>query len=148
MTTDEMTNKNYDYLMGLLCPWGSLDVWHMIKHAEDCNISMNELAEILHEQAENWGINLYDELTDVNALLNNYILNEATVDINNILDIDIINDYNVYYFANYLNCPLQYSNEAREAIEEAIKEKEVTSNDFEACALYVLDEMGVTFDNV
>ena len=144
MTTDEMTNRDYDYLMNLLCPWGSLDVWHMVKNAEECDISMNELAEILQDQAENWGVNLYDSHTDVNALLNNYILNEATADINAVLDIDIINDYDVYYFANYLDCPLQYSNECQEAIEEAIKEKEATRDDFNNYALYVLDEMGVS----
>ena len=55
---------------------GKLRCWHMVKHAEECDISMNELAEILQDQADNWGVNLYDGHTDVNALLNNYILNE------------------------------------------------------------------------
>lgn len=146
MATDEMTNKNYDYLMNLLCPWGSLDVWHMVKRAEACDIYMHELAEILQDQAENFCINLYDSHTDVNALLNDYILQQARNDIESVLGIDIVNDYDVYFFANYLDCPLQYSNECQEAIEEAIKEKEVTSDDFDNYALYVLDEMGVTFE--
>lgn len=148
MTTDEMTSRNYDYLMKLLCPWGSRDVWHMVKHAEECNISMNELAEILQEQAEHWGINLYMTYTDVNALLNDYILQQATSNIEDKLSIDIINDYDVYFYANYPDCPLQYSNECQEAIEQAIKEKEATRDDFNNYALYVLDEMGVTIDNV
>lgn len=146
MTTDEMTNKDYDYLMNLLCPWGSLDVWHMVKHAEECNISMNELSEILQDQADNWGINLYDGDTDVNALLNDYILQQARNDIESVLEIDIVNDYDVYFFANYLDCPLQYSNECQEAIEQAIKEKEATRDTFDNYALYVLDEMGVSFE--
>lgn len=144
--TDEMTNRNYDYLMNLLCPWGSLDVWHMVKHAEECDISMNELSEILQDQAENFCINLYDAHTDVNALLNDYILQQARNNIESVLDIDIVNDYDVYFFANYLDCPLQYSNECQEAIEEAIKEKEVTKDDFDNYALYVLDDMCINFD--
>ena len=146
MTTDEMTNKDYDYLMGLLCPWGSLDVWHMVKNAESCDISMNELSDILQEQAENWGINLYDSQTDVNALLNDYILNQARNDIEELTGIDILNDFDVYFFANYLDCPLQYSTECQEAIEQAIKEKQLTRNDFDNYALYVLDEMYINFD--
>lgn len=144
--TDEMTNRDYDYLMGLLCPWGSLDVWHMVKHAENCDISMNELAEILQDQADNLGINLYNGSTDVNALLNDFILNEARNDIENQLNIDIVNDYDVYYFANYLDCPLQYSTDCQEAIEEAIKENKLTRDDFNNYALYVLDDMCVNFD--
>ena len=75
MTADEITSKNYDLLMCNLCPWGSLDVWHMVKTAEEVGMDMYTLAEILQEQAENWGINLYNDnpTTDVNALLNDYI---------------------------------------------------------------------------
>ena len=146
MTADEMTNRDYDYLMNLLCPWGSLDVWHMVKHAESCNISMNELSEILQDQADELGINLYDSHTDVNALLNDYILRQAANDIESQTDIDIINDYDVYFFANYLDCPLQYSTECQEAIEQAIKEKQLTRDDFDNYALYVLDDMCINFD--
>ena len=146
ITTDEMTSKNYDYLMGLLCPWGSLDVWHMVKHAESCNISMNELSEILQDQADAFGINLYDSHTDVNALLNDYILEQARNNIESLTDIDIVNDYNVYYFANYLDCPLQYSTECQEAIEQVIKEKQMTIYDFDNYALYVLDDMHINFN--
>lgn len=144
--TDEMTSRNYDYLMGLLCPWGSLDVWHMVKHAEECNISMNELSEILQDQADNWEINLYDSQTDVNALLNDYILHQARNDIESETDIDIIDDFDVHYFANYLDCPLRYSKECVEALENTIKKNELTRDDFNNYALYVLDEMGVSLE--
>ena len=146
MTTEEQTNRDYDLLMGRLCPWGSLDVWHMVKNAEECNINMYDLADILQEQAENWCINLYDDHTDVNALLNDYILNQARNNIEEVLNIDIVDDYDVYFFANYLDCSLQYSNECQEAIEEAIKENQVTREDFDNYALYVLDEMCINFD--
>lgn len=149
MTADEMTSRNYDLLMCQLCPWGSSDVWHMIKTAEEVGLNMYDLAEILQEQAENLGINLYNDnpTTDVNALLNDYILNEARNDIEELTSIDIVNDYDVYFFANYLDCPLQYSNEAQEAIETAIKEKELKRDDFNTYSLYVLDEMCINFEN-
>lgn len=149
MTADEMTSRNYDLLMCQLCPWGSSDVWNMIKTAEEVGLNMYDLAEILQEQAENWGINLYNDnpTTDVNALLNDYILNEARNDIEELTSIDIVNDYDIYFFANYLDCPLQYSNEAQEAIQTTIKEKELKRDDFNTYSLYVLDEMCINFEN-
>ena len=140
---DEMTNKDYDYLMGLLCPWGSLDVWHMVKRAEECDLSMCDVCDILQDTAEELGINLYDHSTDVNALLNMHILEQVRQDIENSTDIDIVNDYDVYFFANYLDCPLQYSTECKEALENVIKERQLTEDNFNACALYVLSEMGI-----
>lgn len=145
-TADEITSRNYDYLLNLLCPWGSSDVWHMIKTAEEVDLSMCELAEILQEQAENWGINLYNDnpTTDVNALLNEYILGQARQDIEDLTGIDIINDYDVYFFQNYLDCPLFYSTECQETIEEVIREKELSEKDFNVYSLYVLNEMGIS----
>ena len=140
---DEMTNKDYDYLMSLLCPWGSLDVWHMVKRAEECNLSMCDVRDILQDTAEELGINLYDYSTDVNALLNMHILEQARQDIESNTGIDIVNDYDVYFYANYLDCPLQHSTECQEALEDVIKEKQLTEDNFNACALYVLSEMGI-----
>ena len=147
-TAHEITSKNYDELMCQLCPWGSSDVWHMIKTAEAVNLNMYELAEILQDQAENWGINLYNDnpTTDVNALLNDYILNQARNNIEKLTGIDIVNDYGVYFFANYLDCPLQYSTEVQEAIEKAIKEKELKESDFNTYSLYVLNEMYISIE--
>lgn len=145
MTSDEITSKDYDLLLNRLCPWGSLDVWHMVKHAESCGIDMYKLAEILQDQAESFCVNLYDEHTDVNALLNDYILNQARVNIEGFTDIDIL-DYDVYYYANYLDCPLQYSDECVEVLEKAIEEKELTKDDFNKYALYVLEDMGISFE--
>lgn len=120
MAIDEMTSKNYDLLISNLCPWGSLDVWHLVKHAESLDIQMYELAEILQDQAESFCVNLYKNSTDVNALFNDYVLNQARQNIEDNTDIDIL-DYDTYYFANYLDCPLQYTNECVEALEKAIK---------------------------
>ena len=147
-TADEITSRNYDELMGQLCPWGSSDVWNMIKTAEAVDLNMYELAEILQEQAENWGINLFNDspTTDVNALLNDYILNQARNDIEELTGIDIVNDYDVYFFQNYLDCPLRYSTECKEAIEEAINEKELKKSDFDVYSLYVFDEMCISIE--
>lgn len=146
LTKDEITSRNYDLLLNLLCQWGSSDVWYMVKSAEQCDISMYELRDILKERAEKYCINLYDEHTDVNALLNDYILYQARDNIQELTDIDIVDDYNVYYFQNYLDCPLQYTTEVQEVIGDAIKEKELTRDDFDKYALYLLDEMNVNFD--
>lgn len=143
MTSDEITSKDYDLLLNRLCPWGSLDVWHMVKHAESCGIDMYELAEILQDQAESFCINLYENSTDVNALLNDYILDQARQDIEDNTDIDIL-EYDVYYYANYLDCPLQYSDKCVEELEKAIEEKELTKDDFNKYALYVLEDMGIS----
>jgi hypothetical protein len=147
LTADEITSKNYDLLMGQLCPWGPLDVWNMIKTAEEVGLNMYELAEILQNQANELCINLFDteHTTDVNALLNDYILQQARNEIDDLLKIDICNDYDVYFFANYLDCPLQYSNECQEAIEQAIKDNELTREDFNDYTLYVLDAMNINF---
>jgi len=149
MTNDEMTSKNYDLLMCQLCPWGSLDVWHMIKTAEAVDMDMYTLAEVLQNQAEQWDINLYSDnpTTDINALLNDYILNQARQDIEDLTGIDIINDYDVYFFANYLDCPLQYTDEAKKAIETAIKEKQLKKDNFNNYSLYIFDEMYINFED-
>ena len=145
---DEMTNKDYDYLMNLLCPWGSLDVWHMVKRAEECDLTMCDVRDILQDTAEELGINLYDHSTDVNALLNMHILEQARQDVENSTGIDIVNDYDVYFYANYLDCPLQYSTECQEALENEIKERQLTEDNFSACALYVLGEMQINISTL
>lgn len=147
LTKNEITSRSYDLLMCQLCPWGSSDVWHMIKSAESLDVNMYELAEILREQAESWDINLYNDnpTTDVNALFNDYILNQAASDIYDVLDIDII-DKGVYFFANYLDDPLQYSTEVQELIEDKIKGNNLTENNFNKYALYIFNEMGVAFN--
>lgn len=120
---------------------------YMIETAYEVNLTPKELADILYEQAESLGIDLFnqDHTTDLNALLNMYISDKANSNIYEVLDISL-SDYDVYFFANYLDCPLQYPFELVEELEQAIKEKEVSRDDFDIYALYVLDEMGVSFD--
>ena len=148
LTREEMIDRNADEFLWHLLPFGSLDIMHMMKTAYDVNISPRELADILFEQAENWGINLFDNdrTTDVNALFNDYILQKAISDIWHVLYVDL-SKYDVYFFANYLDDPLQYTNEAVEEIEQAIKEKEVKKDDFDVFAQYVLGEMGIKLED-
>jgi hypothetical protein len=149
LTDDAMTSRDVDLLLNYLIPFGSLDLWHMVKTAEAVDIDMCTLSEILEEQANVWGVNLFDteRTTDVNALLNDYILQQARDNIDEVLNIDIVNDYDVYYFQNYLDCPLQYSNECKEALEIAIKENQASENDFNKYALIVLNEMHIELNN-
>lgn len=144
LTKEEIINKISDEFLWYLVPFGSMDIMHLIKKAYYLNISARELSDILYEQAEEMEINLFDtdRTTDLNALLNDYILRQARSDIDEVLNIDLY-DYDIYFFANYLDDPLQYSNEAVEDIERAIKGHEATRADFDKYAQYILDEMGI-----
>lgn len=148
LTREEIIDKQADEFLWHLMPFGSLDIMHMMRTAYDVNLSPREVADILYEQAEEWGINLFDQdrTTDVNALLNDYILRQATSDIYKVLNVDLSN-YDVYFFANYLDDPLQYPNEVVEDIEQAIKEQEIKKYDFDVYAQYVLSEMGINMED-
>lgn len=148
LTKEEIINKIADEFLWYLVPFGSMDIMHLIKKAYYLDISARELTDILYEQAEEMGISLFDDnrTTDLNALFNDYILKQARNDINEVLNIDLY-DYDVYFFANYLDDPLQYSNEAVEAIEQAIREHEATRADFDEYAQYVLDEMEIELED-
>ena len=148
LTKEEIINKIADEFLWYLVPFGSMDIMYLIKKAHYLDISASELADILYQEAEDRGINLFDDngTTDLNALLNDYILSMARDDISQVLDIDLY-DYNIYFFANYLDDPLQYSSELVEDIKQAIKEHEVTREDFDVYAQYVLDEMEIKLEN-
>ena len=145
---EEIINKIADEFLWYLVPFGSMDIMHLIKKAYYLNISASELSDILYQEAEDRGISLFDNdgTTDINALLNDYILSMARDDINEVLDIDLY-DYNIYFFANYLDDPLQYPSELVEDIKQAIKEHEVTREDFDVYAQYVLDEMEIELED-
>ena len=148
LTKEEIINKIADEFLWYLVPFGSMDIMHVIKKAYYLDLSASELADILYQEAEDRGINLFDndKTTDINALLNDYILSMARDNISDVLDIDLY-DYNVYFFANYLDDPLQYSSELVEDIKQAIKEHEVTREDFDVYAQYVLDEMEIELED-
>ena len=147
-TKDEITYNYANEFLWHLMPFGSLDIMHLVEKAYEFNITPRRLADILHEQAENFDIDLFENnrTTDLNALFNDYILNQAECNINQVLDIDLY-DYDVHFFANYLDDPLQYSNEVVEDIKQAIKEHEATREDFDVYAQYVLDEMGIELED-
>ena len=145
---EEIINKIADEFLWYLVPFGSMDIMHVIKKAYYLDISASELSDILYQEAEDRGISLFDnnETTDINALLNDYILSMARDDISEVLDIDLY-DYNIYFFANYLDDQLQYPSELVEDIKQAIKEHEVTREDFDVYAQYVLDEMEIELED-
>ena len=146
---EEVINKISDEFLWFLVPFGSMDIMHLIKKAYYLDLSARELADILYEQAEEMGISLFDDnkgTTDLNALFNDYILRQARNDISEVLDIDLY-DYDIYFFANYLDDPLQYTDELVEDIEQAIKEHEATRADFDEYAQYVLDEMSIELED-
>ena len=148
LTKEEIINKIADEFLWYLVPFGSMDIMHVIKKAYYLDLSASELADILYQEAEDRGTSLFDNdgTTDINALLNDYILSMARDDISDVLDIDLY-DYNIYFFANYLDDPLQYPSELVEDIKQAIKEHEVTREDFDVYAQYVLDEMEIELED-
>ena len=148
LTKEEIINKIADEFLWYLVPFGSMDIMHLIKKAYYLDISASELSDILYQEAEDRGISLFDNdgTTDINALLNDYILSMARDNISDVLDIDLY-DYNIYFFANYLDDPLQYPSELVEDIKQAIKEHEVTREDFDVYAQYVLDEMEIELED-
>ena len=148
LTKEQIINMMADKFLWHLMPFGSADIMHMVKKAHKLDILPYELADIIYEQAEEMEINLFDtnKTTDLNALFNDYILRQARNEINTVLDIDLY-DYDIYFFANYLDDPLQYSNELVEDIEQAIKEHEATRGDFDEYAQYILDEMEIELED-
>lgn len=147
-TKDEIINNYADEFVWHLIPFGGLDVMHLVRKAYEFNITPRELAAILYEQADNFCLNMFNNecTTDLNALFNMYIIDRADENISEKLEMSI-RDYDVCFFANYLDDPLQYSNEVIEDISKAIKEHEVTREDFDVYAQYVLDEMGIELEN-
>ena len=70
-------------------------------------------------------------------------LRDARNEIDEKLSIDIQNDFDTYFFSNFIDCPLQYSEECKEAIENALKKKEIAVDELNECTQYVLSEMGI-----
>ena len=102
LTKEEIINKIADEFLWYLVPFGSMDIMHVIKKAYYLDLSASELADILYQEAEDRGINLFDDdkTTDINALLNDYILSMARDNIIEVLDIDLY-DYNIYHKYHY-----------------------------------------------
>lgn len=144
-TKEQQIDRDFDLLAGLLMPWGSLDFKHLIIKANELDVDMYTLRDILEEQAENFCIDLYNYNTDINALFNDYILSQANNDICDKLEIDLY-DCDVYFFANYLDDPLQYTNECQEDIQNKIDSLRLTRNDFNKYSLYVFDTMGIELE--
>lgn len=145
MTTNGLVDYNYDSFCRQLLPFGSMDIYHLVEKATDLDYDMSEVIDILYNQTEEFGINLFDtnKTTDINALFNDYILGQANSDIYEQTDIDLI-DNNVYFFCNYLDDPLQYSSEVADELQEKIDKLELTKDDFCKVSLYILKLMGVT----
>ena len=146
-TKDEIMNNYADEFLWHLMPFGSSDVMHLVRKAYELDITSEELADILYEQAENFGVNLFDNnrTTDLNALFNDYILSQASYNIEQVLDIDLY-DYDVHFFANYLDDPLQYSDEVVDILEQAIEKEGKNNIVLNKYSEYILDIMGIEYE--
>ena len=144
---DEIINNYADEFLWHLMPFGSSDIMHLVEKAYSLNISADELADILFEQADNTCSNIFNEeyTTDLNALFNMYIIDRANENISEELGIDII-DEKVYFFANYLDDPLQYSNEVVKDIKQAIEDKGKDNIELNEYSKYILDIMRIEYE--
>lgn len=146
-TKDEIINNYTDEFLWHLMPFGSLDIMHLARKAYELDITSEELADILYEQAECFDIDLFDNnrTTDLNALFNDYVLSQASYNIEQVLDIDLY-DYDVYFFANYLDDPLQYSDEVVDILERAIEREGKDNIVLNKYSEYILDIMGIEYE--
>lgn len=142
--TENYLNSSYDEFIRQLIPFGSMDIAACVKTAAVVNLSMQELAEIITQYCEDTDTNLFDEKTvDINAILNDYIIQQARQELDEIIQIDIC-DLDLYFYANYLDCPLQYKEEDAEIILKSLQEKNVNWDDLSDYTQYLLDEMGLS----
>lgn len=142
--TENYLNNSYDEFLRQLVPFGSMDIMACIKTAATVNLSMQELSEIILQYCEDTETNLFDENTvDINAILNDYIIQQARQELEELIRIDIM-DLDIYFFANYLDCPLQYKEEDAEKILELLQEKNTNWDDLSDCTQYLLNEMNLS----
>lgn len=135
-------NANYEEFAVKCMPFGSRDVMAAIEAYDKVGLNGHDLFEDCEQFVDETGINFSD--LDVCFIAYDRILEEARNEIDNILNIDICNDYDVYTIGNYMCTSFGCSDlEAlREAIKEATQEQkeQLKDNDF---VMFVFDELSV-----
>ena len=116
-----------DFLFSLLniC-YGDYEIFKKI--AIEMEYSEDKVAEIITdylEETEQYTLLLdpHESSLDIINILNDHILQTARNQIEELTGKDIINDYSgsIYYFANYIDCPLCCDNNDKEKIKKLIK---------------------------
>ncbi len=149
MKTKELTEKQidraYDDFINNLIPFGSMDIRFCVQTALEVNIDMDKLVDIISDYCKETETDLFNSknTVDIIAILNDHIIQEARNEIDEKLNIDIQNDFDTYFFSNYIDCPLQYSEECKKTIMNALKKKKIALKELSECTQYVLNEMGL-----
>lgn len=146
-TNEKLINSNYDDFCRYLIPFGSLDVWETVKRAMSLNMSMKELVEVIEEYCSSTDTDLFnsEQTVDIMAILNDYIIQMARNNIEEITGNDFMNDLriNPYFFGNYIDCPICYREEEKEKLSQLLKEHNITKDDVNIFTQFLLDEMEI-----
>jgi hypothetical protein len=92
-----------------IMPFGSHDVYVVMKWADSVNMTAEEVVDLLLEQAEDLGVNItkldpcYEILEHILQMAGNYI--------DEIIGYDLVNDNNgsIYTYGNYMDSSYNYS---------------------------------------
>jgi len=146
-TNEKLINSNYDDFCRYLIPFGSLDVWETVKRAMSLNMSMKELVEVIEEYCSFTDTDLFnsEQTVDIMAILNDYIIQMARNNIEEITGNDFMNDLQIepYFFNNYIDCPICYKEEEKEKLSQLLKEHNITKDDVNIFTQFLLDEMEI-----
>jgi hypothetical protein len=139
-TKEQIDRETEGFLLELM-PFGSKDLYEAIKTALSLDISGKEFAEIVSQYCEDCGIGLLDKdnVLDVNAVLYDFILQEARNKISELTEFDFCNDIEKGYidvYGNYCCTSFDYTEEAKEELLKVISkqteevQKELKENKF------------------
>ena len=146
-TNEKLINSNYDDFCRYLIPIGSLDIRETVKRAMSLNMSMIELVEVIEEYCDSTGTDLFnsEQTVDIMAILNDYIIQMARNNIEEITGNDFMNDLQIepYFFSNYIDCPICYREEEKEKLSQLLKEHNITKDDVNIFTQFLLDEMEI-----
>lgn len=156
---------NYEDLADFLsafAPFGSLDVKEALERGQEVlGLSAQEVGELVRERADELCYENYDDV-DCVAMVNDEIRRSAITNFDDLVSkIDWENvsyeDHengedeltgaldDIYFFANYIDCPLQYTNEAQEAVDffmTLVNDDLIDKDEIGNSLRFVIDEMG------
>lgn len=128
---------------GMFMPYCEADFKYAVGILEDAGIE-ESLFDLISKWCEQVDMRMYD--VDPCGVAMETVFQKAREDIQEFCDIDIC-DLEIYVHANYNDTSIQFSDEAVEALEQAINEAYTNDPDyaFEKSTILLLDEMGISF---
>ena len=153
--------------LGAFAPFGSIDIQETIERGQDhLDLTAEEVGELVRSKAEEFGYEGFDNVDPV-AMVNDEIKSRANQNWNDLTSkidwenisyenhengedelTDAIED--VYYFSNYIDCPLQYEQKHKEAAEffmQLVEDDIINKEEIEKPLRFVLSEMGIEVED-